>query len=121
MRGGEILRVATSRKTSTHMHQRMGVQSHMGHALLTPPEFQEVAWCLPHTCVWWSDLINFGPTYQKSMTGWSTPPPRVPADLLHLHPRCRGDEAIMANYFPIALTGPARSWLMNLPEGTLGS
>jgi hypothetical protein len=32
-----------------------------------------------------------------------------------------GDEAIMANYFPIALTGMARSCLMNLPEGTLDS
>jgi hypothetical protein len=32
-----------------------------------------------------------------------------------------GDEAIMANYFPVALTGTARSWLMNLPEGTLDS
>jgi hypothetical protein len=27
----------------------------------------------------------------------------------------------MANYFPIALTGMVRSWLMNLPEGTLHS
>ena len=25
----------------------------------------------------------------------------------------------MANYFPVALTGMARSWLMNLPEGSL--
>jgi hypothetical protein len=25
----------------------------------------------------------------------------------------------MANYFPIALTGTTRSWLMNLAEGTL--
>jgi hypothetical protein len=32
-----------------------------------------------------------------------------------------GNEAIMANYFPITLTGMARSWLMNLPEGTLHS
>jgi hypothetical protein len=32
-----------------------------------------------------------------------------------------GDEAIMANYFPVALTGTAGSWLMNLPEGTLDS
>jgi hypothetical protein len=32
-----------------------------------------------------------------------------------------GDEAIMANYFPVALTGTAWSWLMNLPEGTLDS
>jgi hypothetical protein len=27
----------------------------------------------------------------------------------------------MANYFPVALIGTARSWLMNLPEGTLTS
>jgi hypothetical protein len=27
----------------------------------------------------------------------------------------------MANYFPVALTGKARSWLKNLPEGTLHS
>jgi hypothetical protein len=32
-----------------------------------------------------------------------------------------GDEAVMANYFPAALTGTTRSWLMNLPEGTLTS
>jgi hypothetical protein len=32
-----------------------------------------------------------------------------------------GNEAIMANYFPVALTDMARSWLMNLHEGTLTS
>jgi hypothetical protein len=32
-----------------------------------------------------------------------------------------GNEAVMANYFPVALTGTARSCLMNLPEGTLHS
>jgi hypothetical protein len=32
-----------------------------------------------------------------------------------------GDVAIMANYFRVALTGTARSWLMNLPEGTVDS
>jgi hypothetical protein len=32
-----------------------------------------------------------------------------------------GNEAVMANYFPVALTGTTRSWLMNLPEGTLHS
>jgi hypothetical protein len=32
-----------------------------------------------------------------------------------------GNEVVMANYFPVALTGIARSWLMNLPEGTLHS
>jgi hypothetical protein len=32
-----------------------------------------------------------------------------------------GDEAVMANYFPVVLTRMARSWLMNLLEGTLTS
>jgi hypothetical protein len=32
-----------------------------------------------------------------------------------------GDEAIMTNYFPVALTGTTQSWLMNLPEGTIDS
>jgi hypothetical protein len=32
-----------------------------------------------------------------------------------------GNEAIMANYFHVPLTGTTRSWLMNLPEGTLDS
>jgi hypothetical protein len=32
-----------------------------------------------------------------------------------------GNEAIMINYFPVALTGTTRCWLMNLPEGTLHS
>jgi hypothetical protein len=32
-----------------------------------------------------------------------------------------GNEAIMDNYFPVALTGMVRSWIMNLPEGTLDS
>jgi hypothetical protein len=33
----------------------------------------------------------------------------------------RGKEVIMTNYFPVALTGTARSWLMNLPQGSLSS
>jgi hypothetical protein len=32
-----------------------------------------------------------------------------------------GNDAIMANHFPVALMGMARSWLMNLSEGTLDS
>jgi hypothetical protein len=32
-----------------------------------------------------------------------------------------GNEAIMANYFSVVLTRMARSWLMNLPEGSLTS
>jgi hypothetical protein len=32
-----------------------------------------------------------------------------------------GNKVIMANYFSVALTGPIRSWLMNLPLGSLYS
>jgi hypothetical protein len=32
-----------------------------------------------------------------------------------------GNEAVMANNFPVALTGTTKSWLMNLSEGTLHS
>jgi hypothetical protein len=32
-----------------------------------------------------------------------------------------GNEVIMANYFPMALTGTTQSWLMNLPPGSLYS
>jgi hypothetical protein len=32
-----------------------------------------------------------------------------------------GNEPVMANYFLVALTGTAQSWLMNLPEGSLTS
>jgi hypothetical protein len=32
-----------------------------------------------------------------------------------------GNEVVMANYFPIALTGMARSWPMNLSDETLHS
>jgi hypothetical protein len=31
------------------------------------------------------------------------------------------NETIIANYFPVALTGTTQSWLMNLSEGTLDS
>jgi hypothetical protein len=32
-----------------------------------------------------------------------------------------GNDTVMANYFSMALTSTTRSWLMNLPEGTLTS
>jgi hypothetical protein len=32
-----------------------------------------------------------------------------------------GDEVVMANYFLVALIGTVRSWLMNLPKGSLTS
>jgi hypothetical protein len=48
-----------------------------------------------------------------------------PTEFLHIYSTSiliiGGNEAIMANYFPMALTGTARSWLMNLPKGSLTS
>jgi hypothetical protein len=32
-----------------------------------------------------------------------------------------GNEVVMANYFSVALTGLARSWLMNLPHDSIPS
>ena len=32
-----------------------------------------------------------------------------------------GNDAVMARYFHVALTGPARTWLMNLTPGTIQS
>jgi hypothetical protein len=32
-----------------------------------------------------------------------------------------GNEAVMTSYFQVALTGPARTWLMNLTPGTMQS
>ena len=32
-----------------------------------------------------------------------------------------GDDKVMANWFPMALKDAARSWIMNLPEGSIAS
>jgi hypothetical protein len=33
----------------------------------------------------------------------------------------RGDDRVKANFLPTALTGASRSWLINLPEGSITS
>ena len=57
-------------------------------------------------------------------------PPRYdgtadPAEFLQLYElsieAASGDEKIMANWFPMALKDGARSWLLNLPEGSVSS
>jgi hypothetical protein len=72
-------------------HQRM---------VIWPPKF-------------WPDLLE---KYDRTVN---------PAEFLHIYSTsilaARGDEAIMANYFLVALTRTARSWLMNLPVRTLHS
>jgi hypothetical protein len=48
-----------------------------------------------------------------------------PTEFLQIYttsiPIVGGNEVVMANYFPMALTGLARSWLMNLPPRSLTS
>jgi len=55
-------------------------------------------------------------------------PPRYdgtadPAEFLQLYELCiepaNGDERVMANWFPMALKDGARTWLLNLPPGTV--
>ena len=57
-------------------------------------------------------------------------PPRydgtpAPAEFLQLYElsieAANGDEKVMANWFPMALKDGARSWLLNLPPGSISS
>ena len=48
-----------------------------------------------------------------------------PAEFLQLYElsteAANGDEKVMANWFPMALKDGARSWLLNLPPGSISS
>ena len=48
-----------------------------------------------------------------------------PAEFLQLYElsieAANGDEKVMANWFPMALKDGARSWLLNLPVGSISS
>ncbi len=57
-------------------------------------------------------------------------PPRYdgtldPAEFLQIYElsieAANGDEKVMANWFPMALKDGARSWLLNLPPGSISS
>ena len=57
-------------------------------------------------------------------------PPRYdgtldPVEFLQLYElsieAANGDEKVMVNWFPMALTDGARSWLLNLPPGSISS
>jgi hypothetical protein len=74
-RGVETSRAATSKETSTYMHQRLRAKLHMHLSPLAPREFRGGgAWCWLHTYVWWSGHPSSDPTCQRSTTGRSTPP-----------------------------------------------
>ena len=51
--------------------------------------------------------------------------PPTPAEFLQLFElsieAANGDEKVMANWFPMALKGGARSWLLNLPPSSISS
>ena len=48
-----------------------------------------------------------------------------PAEFLQLYELCieaaNRDERVMTNWFPMALKDGARTWLLNLPPGTISS
>jgi hypothetical protein len=46
-------------------------------APLHPHDLGVVAWRLTHISEWWSGCTNSGPTYQRSTSGASMPPPSV--------------------------------------------
>jgi hypothetical protein len=94
----------------------------MGHAVHTPTSLGFGGGCMvfaPHLrmVVWprkfWSHLLK---RYDRIVN---------PAEFLQIYTTSIlapwGNEAIMANYFPMALTDMAQSWLMNLPPGSLYS
>jgi hypothetical protein len=70
-----------------------------------------------HMVVW---SLKFRPHLSEKYDGMINP-----IEFLHIYSTSilvvGGNEAVMVNYFSVALTGTTRSWLMNLPEGTLHS
>ena len=74
-----------------------------------PAELRNVAW-----------LGKFKPDLPPRYDG--TPDP---AEFLQLYElsieAANGDEKVMANRFPMALKDGARSWLLNLPPGSISS
>jgi hypothetical protein len=102
------------------MHQRVRAKLRM-HLSLAPRELGGGgAWRWPCTCVWWSGRPCSSPHLPEKYNGTVNP-----IKFLQIYSTSilaiGGNEAVMANYFPVALTGTARSWLMNLSEGTLHS
>jgi hypothetical protein len=76
-----------------------------GGCMTLAPHFRMVVW----PCKFWLHLLK---KYDGSVN---------PAEFLQIYSTtiiaAGGNDAIMTNYFSVALTGMARSWLTNLPEG----
>jgi hypothetical protein len=107
------------KKILTLTRRRIRVHPHVRHIPLAPRELRGVGGCMalaPHLrmVVW---PRKFRPHLSEKYDGTVNL-----AEFLQIYSTSiLAAGGIMANYFPVALTGTARSWLMNLPEGTLDS
>jgi hypothetical protein len=93
-----------------------------GHATRTPSSPRVVGGCMElaphlHMVVW---LHKFWPHLSEKYDGSVNHAKFVQIYTTSIL-AARGNEVVMANYFPVALTGTAQSWLMNLPPGYLYS
>ena len=74
-----------------------------------PPELRSVAWPGKFK-------PDLPPRYDSTLD---------PTEFMQLYElsieAANGDEKIMANWFPMALKDGARSWLLNLPQGSISS
>jgi hypothetical protein len=122
-RGVGISRAAILKKISTLKRRHIGAHPHVRRIPLAPRELRGggggcMVLALHLWMVVW--LHKFRSHLPEKYDGTVNP-----AEFLQIYSTsilaAGGDEAIMANYFPVALTGTAWSWLMNLPEGTLDS
>jgi hypothetical protein len=63
---------------------------------------------------------SFGHTCRRSTTGLSNPSEFLQVYITAIT-AAGANDAVMASYFHVALTGPARTWLMNLSPGSIRS
>jgi hypothetical protein len=106
-RGVGILRAAILKKILTLTRRHVGVHPHVMRIPLAPRELRgggHGAGATSTDCGLAAQVLA-PPTEEVRQ---DHQPRGVPVDLLHLYPCDRGDEAIMANYFLVALTGMAR-------------
>jgi hypothetical protein len=109
--------VATLMKTSLRLHCR--------HQWAPDPK-RESPWPVWATLLLWiisarrHGHLGSGRTCGKSTSGTSNP-----SEFLQVYvtaiTAAGGNTAVMATYFHVALSGPARTWLMNLTPGSVYS
>jgi hypothetical protein len=108
------------RETSTCMHQWVHGKLHLHLSPWLPESFRGGGHGVGATPVYGGLATQVSAHLPEKYDGMVNP-----AEFLQIYSTsiltARGNEAIMANYFPVALTGTTRFWLMNLLEGTLHS